>query len=104
MTDPEFQQCYNFIENSELLQDRHNIAYHAVFKDGVLVIFFCDSSANLTLQEYHPINILRNIGLRNVDTPYVFLADIDFLPMRGLYSVLRSHLAAIRNMKAKVFR
>jgi glycosyltransferase-like protein LARGE len=85
VTDPEFQQCYNFIENSELLQDRHNIAYHAVFKDG----------------EYHPINILRNIGLRNVDTPYVFLADIDFLPMRGLYSVLRSHLAAIRNMKTK---
>jgi hypothetical protein len=66
--------------------------------------FFRDSSANLTLQEYHPINVLRNIGLRNVDTPYVFLADIDFLPMRGLYSVLRSHLAAIRNMKAKVFR
>nr|XP_008192494.1 PREDICTED: glycosyltransferase-like protein LARGE2 [Tribolium castaneum] len=85
VTDPEFQQCYNFIENSELLQDRTNIAYHAVFKDG----------------EYHPINILRNVGLKNVATPFVFLADIDFLPMKGLYSVLKSHLNSIHDMKAK---
>lgn len=78
VTDPEFQQANKYLENSEILQERTNIAYHAVFKNG----------------DYHPINMLRNVGLRNVNTPYVFLADIDFLPMFGLYNVIRNTLSA----------
>lgn len=86
VTDPEFQECQKFIENSEILQDRLNVAYHVVFKDG----------------EYYPINILRNVGLANVNTPYVFLADIDFLPMHMLYSVLKNHLGSIKDINKKV--
>lgn len=86
VTDPEFQDCQKFIENSEILQDRLNVAYHVVFRDG----------------ENYPINILRNVGLANVNTPYVFLADIDFLPMHMLYGVLKTHLASIKDMNKKV--
>lgn len=35
LTDPEFQEVQKFIESSEVLQDRLNIAYHVVFRDGV---------------------------------------------------------------------
>lgn len=35
VSDPELQSCIHFIENSEILQDRYNVAFHAVFKDGV---------------------------------------------------------------------
>lgn len=52
-------------------------------------------------KEYHPINILRNVGLRNINTPYVFLADIDFLPMYGLYNNLRSYISIFRHMEKK---
>ena len=31
------------------------------------------------------MNYLRNVALRQANTPYVFLSDIDFLPMYGLY-------------------
>ena len=35
------------------------------------------------------MNFLRNIALNQVHTPLVFLSDIDFVPMPGLYSYLR---------------
>lgn len=35
ITDPELDQVNDYIDNSDLLQERTNIAYHAVFKDGV---------------------------------------------------------------------
>ncbi|KAL3266023.1 hypothetical protein HHI36_010212 [Cryptolaemus montrouzieri] len=85
LTDPELEQAIEFVDSSEMLQDRTNIAYHAVFKDG----------------EYYPINLLRNIGLQNIETPYVFLADIDFIPMKDLYNVLRKHIKSMKNMDKK---
>ncbi|XP_065158374.1 xylosyl- and glucuronyltransferase LARGE2s-like [Atheta coriaria] len=85
VTDPEFQQALHYIDNSEVLQERTNIAYHAVFKKG----------------DYHPINLLRNVGLKNVNTPYVFLADIDFLPMFGLHQTLRNAIASLKVMNKK---
>lgn len=47
--------------------------------------------ANLSyfFQSLYPINFLRNVALRQVTTPYVFLLDIDFLPMLGLYPYLK---------------
>ena len=39
--------------------------------------------------DFYPINYLRNVALDNVQTPYVFLSDIDFLPMYGLYEYLK---------------
>jgi len=40
------------------------------------------------LQKYYPVNRLRNVALRQVQTAYAFLTDIDFLPMHGLYDYL----------------
>lgn len=33
--------------------------------------------------------MLRNVALEQVNTPFVFLTDIDFLPMPGLYTYLK---------------
>ena len=35
------------------------------------------------------MNYLRNVALGQVQTPYVFLSDIDFLPMFGLYEYIK---------------
>ena len=35
------------------------------------------------------MNYLRNVALQQVKTPFVFLSDIDFLPMYGLYEYLK---------------
>ena len=35
------------------------------------------------------MNYLRNAALQQVKTPFVFLSDIDFLPMYGLYEYLK---------------
>lgn len=34
------------------------------------------------------MNYLRNVALQQVKSPYVFLSDIDFLPMYGLFEYL----------------
>jgi glycosyltransferase-like protein LARGE len=46
-------------------------------------------------QSLHPINFLRNVALDQVRTPFVFLADIDFLPMPNLYSTLRKSVQSL---------
>ncbi|XP_018331817.1 LARGE xylosyl- and glucuronyltransferase 2 [Agrilus planipennis] len=79
VTDVEFEECIKFISSSEILKGRQNIAYHAVFKKG----------------EYYPINELRNVGLEHVNTLYVFLADIDFIPASGLYYRLVTYFKTI---------
>lgn len=62
------------IESSKSLSYRRNIGYHLVFRD------FGFS---------YPINRLRNIALSNVNTPYVFLSDIDLIPSNNLYDYLQ---------------
>nr|XP_022918705.1 LARGE xylosyl- and glucuronyltransferase 2-like [Onthophagus taurus] len=84
-TDPEFQQAMKYLDNLDVVKDRTNIAFHVVFKNG----------------EYHPINILRNVALKHVNTPYVFLADIDFVPMYGLQVIIRENIGKIGNMNKK---
>lgn len=46
-------------------------------------------------QNFYPVNFLRNVGIQHVDTPYIFLTDIDFLPMFGLYGYLRKTLQTL---------
>ncbi len=41
------------------------------------------------LQQFYPVNYLRNAAMKQVNTPYLFLSDIDFLPMHGLYDYLK---------------
>ncbi|KAM4721614.1 xylosyl- and glucuronyltransferase LARGE2 [Rhinophrynus dorsalis] len=77
LSDAEAQQFLRYAQASEILQSRNNIGYHVVYKEGQL----------------YPVNLLRNVALRNSQTPYVFLSDIDFLPMYGLYENLRKTIS-----------
>nr|XP_020654253.1 LARGE xylosyl- and glucuronyltransferase 2 [Pogona vitticeps] len=74
MSDAEAQQFLRYAQASEVLSSRRNVAYHIVYKEG----------------QFYPVNLLRNIALKNAQTPYIFLTDIDFLPMYGLYDYLRT--------------
>lgn len=40
--------------------------------------------------------MLRNVALDQVHTPFVFLSDIDFLPMPNLYSVLKKAVEVLK--------
>nr|XP_013814964.1 PREDICTED: glycosyltransferase-like protein LARGE2 [Apteryx mantelli mantelli] len=76
MSDAEAQQFLRYAQASEVLSARRNVAYHIIYKEG----------------QFYPINLLRNVALANTQTPYVFLTDIDFLPMYGLYDYLRNSI------------
>lgn len=73
LTDAEAQQFLRFVEASEVLSARQDVAYHVVYREGSL----------------YPINQIRNVALAQALTPYVFLSDIDFLPAYSLYDYLR---------------
>jgi len=72
LTDPEAQQFVDFYESSPSLTARCNVGYHVVYKEG----------------GYYPINFLRNLALDNVQTDFVFLSDIDFLPSEHMVDSL----------------
>ncbi|KAL8169636.1 UNVERIFIED_CONTAM: LARGE xylosyl- and glucuronyltransferase 2 [Gekko kuhli] len=76
LSDAEAQQFLRYAQASEVLSSRRNVAYHIVYKEG----------------QFYPVNFLRNVALKNAQTPYVFLTDIDFLPMYGLYDYLRTSI------------
>lgn len=85
MSDAEAQQFLRYAQASEVLSGRRNVGYHIVYKEG----------------QFYPINFLRNVALKNVQTPYVFLTDIDFLPMYGLYDYLRSSILQLERSQRK---
>lgn len=85
MSDSEAHSFLGYILDSELLKNRKNIGFHIVYKEG----------------DFYPINRLRNIALENVNTPYVFLSDIDFLPMYTLYEYLKYSLSFESQMQRK---
>ena len=53
------------------------------------------------LQQYYPVNYLRNVAMEQVQTEFMFLSDIDFLPMYGLYEYLRRAVAVANMAKQK---
>ena len=73
LSDSEVQQFLGFYQASTILSNRKNVGYHIVYREG----------------GFYPINRLRNVALEQVNTPFVFLTDIDFLPMPGLYEYLK---------------
>ncbi|XP_030845045.1 LARGE xylosyl- and glucuronyltransferase 1-like [Strongylocentrotus purpuratus] len=79
MSDAEAQQFIRYALSSETLMARKNIGYHVVYKDG----------------QFYPVNYLRNTAMSQVKTPYMFLSDIDFLPMYGLYDYLRKAIGML---------
>ncbi|KAL1781324.1 LARGE xylosyl-and glucuronyltransferase 1, partial [Sigmodon hispidus] len=76
LSDAEAQQFLRYAQGSEVLMSRHNVGYHIVYKEG----------------QFYPVNLLRNVAMKHISTPYMFLSDIDFLPMYGLYEYLRANL------------
>ncbi|KAM5289269.1 xylosyl- and glucuronyltransferase LARGE1 isoform 3-T3 [Ctenodactylus gundi] len=76
LSDAEAQQFLRYAQGSEVLMSRHNVGYHIVYKEG----------------QFYPVNLLRNVAMKHISTPYMFLSDIDFLPMYGLYEYLRYHV------------
>ncbi|XP_077178412.1 xylosyl- and glucuronyltransferase LARGE2 [Paroedura picta] len=85
MSDAEAQQFLRYAQASEVLSGRRDVAYHIVYKEG----------------QFYPVNFLRNIALKNAQTPYVFLTDIDFLPMYGLYDYLRTSILQLEQPQKK---
>ncbi|XP_005089411.2 LARGE xylosyl- and glucuronyltransferase 1 [Aplysia californica] len=73
MSDAEAQQFLRYAMGSETIMSRKNIGYHIVYREG----------------QFYPVNYLRNVAMSQVRTPYMFLSDIDFLPMYGLYEYLK---------------
>ena len=49
--------------------------------------------------EPYPVNRLRNIGLRSVNTSHVLVSDADFLPSRGLRDAIRAKAHWLANDK-----
>ncbi|CAK1542703.1 unnamed protein product [Leptosia nina] len=81
LSDCEVTKLESFIRDwSDTLSFRRNIGYHLVFKHDSV---------------HYPVNYLRNVALENVNTPYVFLMDADFVPMAGLYAHLRAAIKLI---------
>ncbi|XP_063072899.1 xylosyl- and glucuronyltransferase LARGE1-like [Engraulis encrasicolus] len=79
LSDAEAQQFLRYAQGSEVLMSRSNVGYHIVYKEG----------------QFYPVNLLRNVAMRQVNTPYIFLSDIDFLPMYGLYEYLRKSVVQL---------
>ncbi|XP_013774124.1 LARGE xylosyl- and glucuronyltransferase 1-like [Limulus polyphemus] len=79
MSDSEVQQFLSYTLSSEILQSRKNVGYHIVYREG----------------PFYPVNLLRNVALQQVTTPFLFLTDIDFLPMYGLYDYLKKSVSAL---------
>ncbi|KAF5274148.1 hypothetical protein FQR65_LT04546 [Abscondita terminalis] len=74
-----------YINQSKELKNRYNIAYHVLFKEGT----------------YQPINLLRNIALTYVNTPYVLLNDVDFVPGLNLYDLIKYQIKSMNTMEKK---
>ena len=45
-----------------------------------------------SLQGLYPINYLRNVALNHSKTDYVFLSDVDFIPVPGLHAYLQQNI------------
>ena len=79
-SDSDVQDVLKFHSNSPILQDCNaRLGLHVVYKSG----------------QFYPINYLRNVALDNIQTPYVFLSDIDFLPMNGLNLYLKEAIKVL---------
>jgi len=45
-------------------------------------------------QELYPYNYMRNTAMNNTSTAYIFITDIDFIPMPNAYQVLYKYIRA----------
>ena len=78
-SDADLKELTNHIEASPVLRDHRKLALHIVSKGS----------------RFYPVNHLRNIALGYARTPYIFLSDMDFLPMAGLYEYMKEALRVL---------
>lgn len=78
-SDADLRALRALVAASHVLRDTDKLAIHVVSKSGRL----------------YPVNHLRNIALSYVKTPYVYLSDIDFLPMPSLYHYIREAIRVL---------
>uniref|UniRef100_A0A8R1TVB3 Glycosyltransferase-like protein LARGE2 n=1 Tax=Onchocerca volvulus TaxID=6282 RepID=A0A8R1TVB3_ONCVO len=86
VSDSELSLLIQFFD--DILANRTNVALHAVYKEGT----------------YYPINYLRNVALNSsYDASFVFLADVDFIPEPGLYTMLCKKLVMSDSTNKRAF-
>ena len=80
--------------------ERVNTAVSNYFITGAgLTCFFIPADQLcFVLQQFYPVNYLRNIALEHAHTPFVFLSDIDFVPVSGTYTTLRYVKKQLKNV------
>ena len=81
VTDSQVQEVIDFISSSVILRKRRNISYHLMFRIG----------------PSYPINPLRELAYRHIETPYVFYNDIDFVSSYGIYTTIKNDLRMLGN-------
>ena len=82
-SDSDMREVLSYISASPVLKDSKKLALHVVSKKG----------------QFYPINHLRNIAIDYVKTPYMYLSDIDFRPMNGLYHYIKKSIQVIGRKK-----
>ena len=80
-TDAETIEFTEYINSLSIAKNKWNFVVHVVYKEK---------------GRLYPVNYLRNVALNASNSPFVFLSDIDFVPMYKLYTYLRE---AIKVMK-----
>ncbi|XP_070562735.1 xylosyl- and glucuronyltransferase LARGE1-like [Ptychodera flava] len=76
--DRQAHEIMKFATSSRILKTRHDIAIHIGFEER-------------SLKQY-PFNHMRNIALRPVRTPFVYISEIDFLYKPTIYEDIRRRL------------
>ena len=82
-SDSDMREVLSYTSVSPVLNDSKKLALHVVSKKG----------------QFYPINHLRNIAIDYVKTPYMYLSDIDFRPMNGLYHYIKKSIQVIGRKK-----
>lgn len=54
-------------------------------------------------QGLYPVNTLRNVALNNCRTDYLILADVDFVPNKGIYEYVKKNLPEWRKEPRAVY-
>jgi len=72
----EMSNIYLFVRQN--ISNCQNIAIHIAYHDQSLHLY--------------PYNHLRNIALKQVTTPFVYLLDVDFIPVKSSYQTIKYFL------------
>jgi len=87
--------CAFVLSTSKEAQEFDSVmSSNALLQSHVTIHFLLEAPGNR-----HPVNRLRNLALRNVESDYVFVNDLDFIPNVKAHSALQSELSAENPLK-----